>query len=196
MRYCSKCGNQVNGEEQKFCSKCGAELQSNFVIQENVYDNLNTTKQDFSMKWYKFLIYFALFLGAFLNACMAICYLNGDIYSVQTNGRVMAEMVYGMYGNSLKVWDGFYGVLLICVAVFGIVTRHGLARYRANAPKCVYALYIAGGAASLIYNIGVLFITNATGVLNAAFWFSEVVTAIFVFANYKYFSKRAELFMN
>lgn len=194
MRYCSKCGNQVNGEEQKFCSKCGAELQSDFVIQENVYNNLTTTKKDFSMKWYKFLIYFALFLGAFLNACMAINYLNGDIYFVQTNGRATAEMVYGMYGTALQVWDIFYGVLLLCVAAFGIVTRHRLARYRANAPKCVYALYIAGGAASLIYNIGVLFITNVTGVLNAAFWFSEVVTAMFVVANYKYFSKRAELF--
>lgn len=195
MKYCSKCGNPANDDSQKFCSKCGAELSVAFNSQGNVYDQ-GALKNSYPMKWFKFLIYFALFFGAFLEFCFAISYFTGSIYFSQTNGQVSAEMVYGMYGTPLKIWDVIYGLIMLGSAVFSIITRNALAKYKSCGPKYLYILYIAGGVAGLVYNIGVSMITGVSGIFNSSFISSIVSTVIVVWANYKYFSKRDELFNN
>ena len=195
MKFCSKCGSQINDETQRFCLKCGTALQT--TEGNNVgYGYSIPAKPEYPMKWFKFLIYFALFFGAFLEFCFAISYFTGSIYFSQTNGQVSAEMVYGMYGAPLKILDVLYGVVTLGAAVFSIVTRFRLAKFKANGPKCLYILYIVGGLAGLVYNIGVSMITGVSGIFNSSFISSIVATAIVVWANYKYFSKRDELFNN
>ena len=46
------------------------------------------------MGWYKFLIYFALFAGAFFNVCYAILYMTGSIYE---NEQIDSLTFYCLY---------------------------------------------------------------------------------------------------
>ena len=96
MKYCSSCGSQLNNENQQFCSNCGAKLcadpaineqntvtsQTPYpqqqVIQNPIYQAQNMNAAP-SMKWFKFLIYFALFAGAVINLAYGITYISGDI---------------------------------------------------------------------------------------------------------------------
>ena len=65
----------------------------------------STTTKPLGMKWYKFLIYFALFAGAFVNFIYGINYISGGIYVVETNGLTTADTVYKLYGVGLQVVD-------------------------------------------------------------------------------------------
>ena len=117
MKYCSNCGNPTSDDNQKFCLKCGTALQTSsengsFNNTQTAYNQGAITPQH-PMNWFKFLIYFALFFGAFLELCFAINYMSGSIYFSQTNGQVTADMVYGMYGAPLKIVDVLYGILLL-----------------------------------------------------------------------------------
>lgn len=155
MKYCSSCGSQLNNENQQFCSNCGAKLcadpaineqntvtsQTPYpqqqVIQNPVYQaqNMNATP---SMKWFKFLIYFALFAGAVINLAYGITYISGDIYEIQTNGQATSEMVYSLF-SGLKAVDVFYGVVMILIGGFSIFTRFRLSQYRKNGPFfCIF----------------------------------------------------------
>lgn len=207
MRYCSNCGSSVSDDTQKFCLKCGTALQTSSggyeaANQSGEYGYLNVSnysvplKNEYPMKWFKFLIYFALFFGAFIEFVFGMNYIMGTIYFSQTNGQVTAEMVYAMYGTPLKIWDVLYGLIMLGTAAFSIITRFKLAKFKQNAPKFLYILYIAGAALGLVYNIGVALITGAEGIFNSSFITSIIFTGIIVFANYKYFSKREELFCN
>lgn len=46
------------------------------------------------MGWYKFLIYFALFAGAFFNVCYAVLYMTGSIYKTE---QIDPLTVYSLY---------------------------------------------------------------------------------------------------
>ena len=69
------------------------------------------------MGWYKFLIYFALFAGAFLNVCYAVLYMTGSIYETE---QIDPLTVYSLYPG-VKAVDIVYGILLLVLAVFMIV---------------------------------------------------------------------------
>ena len=207
MKYCSKCGNSINEEGQKFCENCGAALQGDAVgyeaaNQNDIYGDSKSSvyakslKNKYPMKWFKFLIYFALFFGAFIEFVMGLNYIMGTIYLAQTNGNVSAEMVYAIYGTPLKIWDVIYGLTILGAAVFSIITRFALSKYKKNGPKFLYILYIAGAVLGLIYNIGVVLITGIGGTAIFTSSVGMIMTGIIVFANYKYFSKRSELFCN
>lgn len=201
--YCEKCGTAIE-EGQQFCGECGwkvgqgDETISPFFDEYKIDDKRTTspTTTTYPLKWFKFLIYFALFFGAFYNFVMGMNYIMGTIYFTQTNGQVTAEMVYGMYGSSLKILDIVYGIVLLGTAALGIVCRFKLAKYKKEGPRFVYLLYAIALASSVIYTIGVSIISKAPGTINASFVSGIVVQAIYLYANYKYFTKRSELFIN
>lgn len=205
MKYCTGCGNPIGDNAQKFCTKCGAVLQAESggyeaAVQNGVYVDSKASAakslKNHPMKWFKFLIYFALFFGAFFEFIMGINYFTGSIYSAVSNDMVSAEMVYGMYGTPLERWDVIYGLTLFGIAVFSIITRFALSGYKKNGPKFLYVLYIAGAVLGLIYNIGFMMIIGVYAKLILESFGSVIMTGIIVFANYKYFSKRRELFCN
>ncbi len=212
MSFCSKCGTQIESADQQFCTNCGAKVEKQVetstpvVNSAPVYEQqpvqnqytvptLNPVAQH-PMKWFKFLIYFALFFGAFINFVFGFNYITGGIYFSQTNGQVTAEMVYGTYGAGLKVLDVIQGILMIAIAAFGVYTRFRLSKYRTNAPLCVYVLYGAGAALTLLYNIALLVVTGLNQLTSVSSITSLVVTVGFILLNYAYFTKRKDLFVN
>lgn len=147
----------------------------------------------YSMNWYKFLIYFALWAGAFGNAVYGILYINGMIYSAVSGGQLTAEMIYGTF-KSVQYIDIIHGVLQIARAGVAIYTRFCLAKYKSNGPMCVYVLYGANVVLPLIYNISVFAVTGVN-TFGASSIFGLIVSGVVLALNYKYFSKRDFMFV-
>ena len=153
MSFCTKCGTQLEDDNVQFCTNCGAKVGETAVAEPAV---------QLPMKWYKFLIYFALFLGAVVNLISGVNFLTGNIYVVQSAGEASAELVY-TYFSGLQTVDMVYGIGMIAIAAYGIYTRFMLAKFKAVAPKCVVILYIVGAVWGLIYNLAAGAITGVGG---------------------------------
>lgn len=142
------------------------------------------------MKWFKFLIYFALWAGAVLNILSGISLLTGAQY----DGA--ASLVYAIY-KDLKTIDMLSGLLCIAIGVLGIVTRFSLAGFKKNGPKLVLALYGAGVVVNIFYMIGVSSVLPELLVKEldfTSFISGTVTSVIMIVANYVYFNKRKNLF--
>lgn len=122
------------------------------------------------MAWYKFLIYFALWVGGIFTILSSFAYFAGA---------------------------SFLGILqgLCCLlaGAFFIFTRYRLAEYRQDGPLCLYICYASTAVInlafsllwSIIYRFSFSLFSNLT---------SLVVAAVYIALNYVYFSKRAHLF--
>lgn len=175
---CTNCGNEVpQGSNQ--CYICGQPVQQ-------------TLQPDYPMKWFKFLIYFALFLGAFSNFMSGIGFITGSVYGSSK------ELVYEVY-EGLKPIDTIAGVAMIALAAFGIYTRIRLAGFYKNGPTMVLAMYAGAAALNLVYALAassVIHSTSSVKVDLTSVYSSIIVSAIMIFANRTYFAKRADLFVN
>lgn len=140
------------------------------------------------MKWFKFLIYFALWFSCVINILGGIRIMTGGQY------EGAATLVYAFFG-SLKILDIVYGLASIALGIFAIYTRFQLAHFRSAAPKLVNILYICSAAASILYGfIASSIISDFSGVFS--FIFSGILSAVMVVLNTIYFKKRANLFVN
>ncbi len=180
--YCEKCGHQIE-EGSSFCPSCG-----NVVVPGRV------AAPAFGMKWYKFLIYFALFAGAVLNLVNAVPYLTGSIYGEDS------DLVYGLI-DGLQILDKCMGLALIGRVVLFLVTRFSLAKYRENGPKLVVACYASDIVLSILYIVGLFVVYNGIVDITEVVNLSELVMPILVdiamiVYNVKYFKDREELFVN
>lgn len=146
----------------------------------------------YSMKWFKFLIYFSLFFAAFINfTSQGLFYLTGAVYTMADTDP---DLVYLFY-DGLKVADVAFGIAGILLAVFSIFTRFRLAKFKKDGPICYYILQASSAVVSLLYGIAASVITgeSMSGMVDV---FSIVLSAILIAANVKYFSKRKALFVN
>lgn len=190
MGFCTKCGAQIDNDWQAVCDNCNGKGTYQGVAPTTLLNQEPT----FSMKWYKFLIYFALFFAALLNLANGVNYITGGIYEVQTNGDVNADMVYLVY-EALKPVDVVFGLAMIGVAAFAIYTRMKLAKFKADGPNCLYILYAAGAILTLIYNIVAFIITGETEILSGSMIGSFITSGVMIALNYVYFNKRKALFV-
>lgn len=77
------------------------------------------------LKWFKFLIYFALWSGGILTALYSFAYFTGTVLGI----GIDAELVYSYY-PLLRVFHIFCGLENIAYGVFAIYTRY---RWRSSA---------------------------------------------------------------
>lgn len=144
------------------------------------------------MKWFKFLIYFALFASCVLYVYNGITALTGSHYDG------MKDLVY-RYFPGLKTADTLYGILCLALAAFAIYVRFQLAAFKANSPKLLNALYICGILAAVIYVIAVQIGTDGQIPLDDAIsniTADAVVAIVMVGVNTVYFKKRQHMFVN
>jgi len=151
-----------------------------------------TAEKRLGMAWYKFLIYFALFAGAVVNVLSGILYLTGEIYAIQTDGTVTAETVYGYYGIGLRLVDFAFGLYLIAFAVFAIVLRNKLAKFKPNAPRLTVIFYAISAGGEFLYALAVTVITSVG--IDASQITSLIVGVVVCALNARYFKRRAHLF--
>ena len=193
--FCPKCGGQV-ADTNSFCTHCGASLtsQASQASQASQTTLAQPGESTLSMGWHKFLINFALWAGAVLNAINAFQMLSGSQYG--TDGE--AELVYAMF-KDLKTLDMGCGILLLALAIFGIYTRFQLSGFKKKGPTMLTVLYAGVFIFDLVYIIG------CTSILPAYVMeyvdFTSVYGAMagsfaIMCVNISYFKKRAHLFVN
>ena len=185
--FCPKCGEFLTDGTQ-VCANCGTSMTSQVPTYNQ--STLHEEQQEMPMKWYKFLIYFALFAGALLNLVNGIRLLTGSAYGSD------AYFVYS-YFSGLKALDIFAGLFLISIAVFGIYTRFQLAGYKTNAPTMLLALYAGSVAYSLIYLIGIKSIVSSYDMqyIDLSGVYGGIAGGIvMIVLNAVYFNKRKHLF--
>lgn len=148
------------------------------------------------MKWFKFLIYFALFAGGILNILGGITILNGSQYG----SALEAKLVYAFFPN-LKTIDIIFGIVCIALGIFQIYVRFQLASFKAKAPQYITIMYLITGISTAIYSFvvagmipdvlsdyGSQLVGQGVGGLIGA--------GILVWLNKIYFNKRKHLFIN
>lgn len=145
------------------------------------------------MKWYKFLIYFLLFVGALGNLAMAGILATGSQY-VNSYGNNVSEVVYKVF-PTLQTLDIIMAVYSVAMAVFSIYTRFRLSGYYKNAGKCVFNMYLISAAVNLVYIIAAYAIIGESDALDMSSQFTGFAISLAIaFCNKTYFDKRKDLF--
>lgn len=209
--FCENCGMKLS-DGQKFCAQCGTPVKARPAqptyqqptyqqpvyqqpvyqqptYQQPVYQN-QQMQPDMPMKWFKFLIYFALIAGAIINIGQGIMMLAGAQYGAYT------EEVYDMC-EELKTIDMVMGLALIGVAVLQIMARFRLAGYCQNGPTLLKAVYLTIAAVNLFYAVAVSSTLPEEAVKYLDFtstYTSVAVNIAMVAINTTYFNKRKHLF--
>jgi len=156
------------------------------------YAQIPPQPETLGMGWFKFLIYFALFAGAVLNALTAISMLTGSMYGESK------DLVYLFY-KDLKTVDTIVGVATLALAVLGIYARFRLSGFHTNGPKMLTYTYALSAVIGIVYFIGiysvlpeeVMALVDTSQMLS-----STVVSFVMIFVNKAYFNKRKHLFVN
>ena len=146
--------------------------------------------ENYKLKWHKFLIYFALWLGALANAGTAFGCIAGTAYEGKS------EQVYALY-SQLRAVDLIWGIVLLALAANMIYVRFQLAGFRIGAPRKLSILYIA----NLVCSTGYLLAVSAVTHMSLSSIMSDVAVNLFgsilmLFINQNYYNKRLELFIN
>ncbi len=140
------------------------------------------------MKWFKYLIYFSLFLTCISNIITAVSILSGYYYGSADT----AALMYVMYPGMLAV-DRVYAAALIAYGVAAVVVRNQLAHYRRNAPRNLLILYVSSVIIIVIYLFGAMIVTGVNMFTSYSI-ISMLSTLIMAWINKIYFDKRAHLF--
>ena len=137
--------------------------------------------KELGMKWFHFLIYFVLWLNA--GAYVLLGFL--------------------LLGFAVDTLDMVYAGILLGFAVFCLITRSRLAKFKKGAPGCLYAVYILGNVVLvLFFNIISWMVTSGSltdlvaMLLDPSLLSAIVGTIIAVAINKVYFNKRKHLFVN
>lgn len=101
--FCRNCGNSLPDGTQ-FCPSCGTPCDAASAASVNPVNPVNPVFEapKYPMKWFKFLIYFALWFGGILNVLNGIRMMTGRQYGG------LEELVYELYG-SLQIADILVG---------------------------------------------------------------------------------------
>ncbi|MBP3621730.1 MAG: zinc ribbon domain-containing protein [Lachnospiraceae bacterium] len=178
--------------------------QNMYSQQNNTYQNLmnqanyqqNSYQPQLGMKWYKFVIYFLLFLSAILNLFGGIAIMTGAHYTDST-GENYADWIYDVF-SGLKAIDIIMGVICIALAIYALFVRAMLAEYKQIGPKLFIAMYAIDIVTMLIYAILVACVTSLSiGDVMTIIDIKDVVINIFwIVINKIYFDNRKHLFVN
>ena len=192
--FCTNCGSNVD-KGTRYCPTCGAmmpqavEEQPIQIVEPFVEPEETIAKPP--MKWFKFLIYFGLFLGALVSLSTAIDFFTGSVY----DGN--ADLVYSAFGD-LKTLDMLTAVLSLVMAGVAIYARFRLAGYYKNGPMMLVVTYAGGMVITLVYIIGIYAILPSyilESMDTSSYISAMAMSLAMIAANWKYFKKREYLFV-
>ena len=202
--FCRFCGTQIP-DSVKFCPNCGANLapaapaetpaSNGYTFtpapaapEQNAMPSCTYTAPVRGMKWFKFIIYFQLWVGMLANLVDAGKFFTGGFYEGS------AELVYAYY-PALKPLDIVMGIFCLTLAVYAVVVQRSLAKFRAEGPKMYYILLGASIAVTLLYLlVGSIILGESVFSLDTGV--NLIVSVVMIFVNLQYFNNRGHLFVN
>ena len=180
--FCMKCGAQ-NDDHAAFCQACGAEMQAEHpaVVNNQIQTEAAT---EYPMKWYKFLIYFALYAGMVLNVINVLS-LVGGIFT-------MGEF------NFYYIFDIVSCILLVLNVILAWKARKELAAFMRTGPASLNKVYMLNFCINLVSLLGNIMLSVNLGydVNFVSLIVSLVMPLVVIKCNKTYFEKRASLFVN
>ena len=147
------------------------------------------------MKWYKFVIWVQLFLSALSLAGTGVMLLTGAQYMTEYGNA--KDLVYTFYAG-LQVVDIVFAVVFIALAVFAIVVRMNLAKFKRGATN-QYLAFLGGNIVAQILYLVALAIVTQVGPLEAldsSTVIQLVSSVVMIVLSKIYFDRRAHLFTN
>ena len=192
--FCPNCGTNVP-DNGGFCPNCGASLNANQQTppanQQQGFDQYVNKARDLffkkpvgselPMNWYNFLIYFALFASAVLNAISGIVNIS-DALSI---------------GGSFTIIGLICGLGCLALAALAVYTRFRLAGFYQDGPQLLSLIYIGGAAINLLLIILTCILLNSFALRFVNFTtpiIQILVSGAMVVCNHLYFTKRASMF--
>lgn len=158
---------------------------------------LKAQAEGLGMKWYKFLIYFALFFTVFSCIVNCVSLFTGAHYDALVTayygeGAGGSELIYQTYPG-IKIVDRVYGALGIIMAVVTLIMRSRLAKFKTKAAYQYIIYLLIFVVLTTAYDIcSAIIIKSADFTLVGA---DAALVARF-FLEKLYFSKREHLFVN
>lgn len=158
---------------------------------------MNPAQPQMPMKWFKFLIYFGLFFGAFINAVTGVMSIFGLTYSIL---GYEPAFIYSLVDN-LQMIDSVYGVTMLALAAMRIITRFQLAKFKRYAPKMFMIVIAVETVFTFIYSIAYNTVLQSADFLRDAMDLGADAglifgTVILLIGTGVYFNKRKHLFVN
>ena len=190
-KYCTECGTKLPVQPDSVPNVPQPSIQEAPAYEAQPVMTEAPPAQELQpceMKWYKFLIYFALWAGAIVNLIDSLQFFTGSILGDDV------EILYAYY-PLLKVLNLAFALILVTYAVFAIYTRYRLAQFRRNGPACLYALYIAQFVFALLVQV-VTSLILGEWLEGYSFVANFLVFGLILGLNMKYFRKRKHLFVN
>lgn len=210
--FCPNCGNQIP-DESKFCPSCGTAIgapaqgeparpSSGMPPVPGVEPGPSPVHpvpvgaaEAPGMKWFKFIIWVQLFLSALLLAALSLALFTGSHYMTEYGSA--RDLVY-LFFQGLQIVDIIFAVVFLALAVWCVVVRMGLAKFKKGAPTQYLVLLGVNIVAQTLYAVALAVITgveifDAMGPSSLA---QIVVSIVMVFVNKIYFDKRAYMFTN
>ena len=153
----------------------------------------DSLQEEFPMTWYKILTYFLLPIGTIMNLYYAKKILEGKQY------EELKEIVYQLF-PSLKVVDTAAGVFCIFFALWTAITCIWLLQKKRIALVSLYSCLIVNYSSTVLLYMAYNFILphelfQSYSVMIEVMR-SVVIGGTMTWANYKYFHKRRDLFIN
>lgn len=169
----------------------GYKTEKNMSDSKTNYEEYEKEYRPLGMKWFKFNIYFLIWLGMLMNLADGLGYITGSVYF---NEGLDPREVYSVFPK-LKNVDRFFGVVACLFALLQLITRYRLARYKRYAPYFLYACYVIGAVFSFSYAVAVGIILDGQ-IITAQVIGSIAGSVLMLGINFNYFRKREYLFVN
>lgn len=204
MKFCTNCGAEIE-ENAKFCANCGACLepatQSAQPVRQEAYQqptpdiDPSDKYRGFPMKWYKFLVYFVLWLGVIINLYNGVNLITGNVF-----GDVSPVQVYRLF-PALKAVNIIFGILVLGLAALELIAVIKLLQLASVGPKLLIMMYLSGIVLTIIR---LLFMSIATdGYLSIPDFLKDpsvisglIAAGVMTVVNWIYFKKRKSVFVN
>ena len=181
---CPKCGND-NHSFSKFCNACGAALENNAPAAVAAEPEAAQAAPALPMKWYNFVVKFALYASMVINAI-----------SVVSLGITIIKSL--AYLNFFFLFDIAVLILAAISIPMAWKARKELVAFKKTGPSSLYKLYYVTIASNAINGIGLvlasLFYSLTPDLTNAIS--NLIMPVAYLVCNKIYFDKRSAMFIN
>ena len=197
-KQCINCGSSLP-DHATHCSTCDTPQYSQNPTVPGA-DPMPTL----GMKWYKFLIYFALFFTAFVNVVGVVENIHSIRQLLPFQGAVgyVDDLI-----RSTTILISLYSAACLGFALWALIVRRKLARFCADGPKQLILMRLFGAVTTIVYIVAAIVIMNNAQeaarmqVFNISGLIEEAVstvitTIVWILVNKSYFEKRSHLFFN